>query len=270
MGNRYSRLFSCEKNSPCGDYPVQLAAGVLLQDNQDNKKLVQLKFNSLSADSICSLTVQLHLFDEAGNALPDTVTKTYAGLKVKYGKDFGQDTAISVPVQAAAFQVEMVALECVKVNKWLFPVPLLLVAAAFLLILTFSFTAQKGMMGPDPWLYITAAILPAVLAYGFKKPEALQNSATVWMIASGIFLCMFVLSNVLYVAGYQSLTGSRSTLTATLQKFIAGTPGAQLLNYIVHWHGSMLSNLAFWNNVCLAASNVMSFVLFFNLPKKKK
>lgn len=96
MSERYSRLFSLQKNLYAVGSPVVIAAGTLLKDNQTGKLVAQLKLRSISPKTIKAVKVSFSLFDTALNPIGEEFSFDYLDLAVSRDSEFGQK--IPVPV----------------------------------------------------------------------------------------------------------------------------------------------------------------------------
>lgn len=119
MAERFTKLFTAERNLYIEGSPVILRAGALLLDNLNTKALAQLKFQSISSKKILSLTVALQPQTSAGSALGDTVTHTYLDLSVERNAEFGSQTPIYLPdAETRAFVAHVAKVEFSDHTVW--------------------------------------------------------------------------------------------------------------------------------------------------------
>lgn len=90
MSERYTRLFSLQKNLYTYSSPVTIAAGALLKDNSTNQMLVQLKFQNISNKVIKAIKVNLVLMDTLGNILSENTEHQYLDTDLHRNNYFGQ------------------------------------------------------------------------------------------------------------------------------------------------------------------------------------
>lgn len=113
MAERY--LARCRLPGPQQslDCPVLLAAGALLEDTQENRLVVQLKFRSLSTKTVS----QLYVAVRCGDGEP-TIFHCYR-MAVGPGQSFGQYTALELPFSdAREFRAEVRRVEFSDGSHW--------------------------------------------------------------------------------------------------------------------------------------------------------
>lgn len=97
MAERYSRLFSPEKNLYSPGAPVLIAAGALLRDSYTANLLAQLKFKNISSDAVASIKVSVSMLDGAGRPIGEAVEYQYLDINAARDEEFGRGTAIILP-----------------------------------------------------------------------------------------------------------------------------------------------------------------------------
>lgn len=110
MSERYLELDRLPGRLYAPGTPVLIAAGVLLEDRQKNRRLAQLKFESISPKTIAALQVSVRCMDAQGGVL-GAVEKDYTDLAVIQGVNFGQKTALVLPAETVRMEA---AVSCVK------------------------------------------------------------------------------------------------------------------------------------------------------------
>lgn len=93
MNERYSRLFSLEKNLYAEGSPVIIEAGALLKDNQKDCVLVQLKILNISKQTVNAVKVHIAGFDSFGKNVCSADFQ-YVDLHASRGSEFGVQTPI--------------------------------------------------------------------------------------------------------------------------------------------------------------------------------
>lgn len=101
MSNRFEYLYELPKELYCPDSPVIVSAGVLLKDTESKRLVAQLKFHSVSAETISALSVKLDIADTANRHLATLPEYHYLDLSATCGQDFGSNKAIPIPNPAA-------------------------------------------------------------------------------------------------------------------------------------------------------------------------
>lgn len=96
MSERYSNVFTLQKNLYAVGSPVIIAAGTLLKDNQTGGIVAQMKFRSISNKTIKAVKVKLDLFDTAGNPISEPVMHDYLDLSASRDAEFCQKTPVPV------------------------------------------------------------------------------------------------------------------------------------------------------------------------------
>lgn len=94
MSERYKKIYELPKNLYATGSPVVVSAGALLQDNQSNKMLVQLKIKSVSNFIIKGVKLEIVCRDIADRIIDDRVVYQYLDLEVHRREEFGQKIPI--------------------------------------------------------------------------------------------------------------------------------------------------------------------------------
>lgn len=106
MSERYTKVFSLEKNLYIDGSPVIIKAGALLHDHKTQRILVQLKLQSISPNIIKATTVQIVAKDIAGRELEGVKVFQYLDLNARRDDEFGEQTPIYLDIPVArAFSV---------------------------------------------------------------------------------------------------------------------------------------------------------------------
>lgn len=122
MDQRYIQRFRLPPRQYIAGSPVVLAAGALLEDTKIPRLVAQLKFQSLSAKPITSLTVSLRCLNRDGMDVGG-VEFCYENLTVQRGQTFGQHTAIVLPLEGIySFAVTLSAVTFEGEGAWTAPV----------------------------------------------------------------------------------------------------------------------------------------------------
>ena len=105
MTERYTRLYTLPSSLYSAGAPVEILAGALLLDNADGSLKCQLKFRSLSSETISRLSVTVTELDENANTV-GTTEYEYSELSVVRAAEFGSRSAIVLSSDSAtAFAV---------------------------------------------------------------------------------------------------------------------------------------------------------------------
>lgn len=98
MAERYTNLFSLNKNLYSADVPILICAGILSKDNQTGKVFVQLRMQNIekSYRDIIAVKIAIKSYDAAGNEIGNTKEAHYLDLTVRRGDEFGQKQAITL------------------------------------------------------------------------------------------------------------------------------------------------------------------------------
>lgn len=108
MAERYTKLFSLEKNLYCSGAPVILSAGSLLYDSFSSNMLAQLKFKNISPNPISALKIKIHMLDTTHSPLGEPVVYQYLDLHAARDDSFGRNTAVVLPESGVrSFTVEI-------------------------------------------------------------------------------------------------------------------------------------------------------------------
>lgn len=97
MAERYTRVFQKKEKLYSPNAPVVIQAVALLKDNQTGDILAQIKFKSISVQTIQALTVRICAWDVTGVSVGGIDEYQYLDLKIQRGSEFGQQTAIPLP-----------------------------------------------------------------------------------------------------------------------------------------------------------------------------
>ncbi len=95
MSERYTKLFSLPESLYTEGAPIVIAAGVLLEDNQTDKILAQLKLKNISEETIKSVKVSIQAFGKFGTEIKE-VHYEYVNLSAKSGDEFGSKSPIEL------------------------------------------------------------------------------------------------------------------------------------------------------------------------------
>lgn len=93
MSERYTKLFSLEKDLFCPGSPLIISAGALLMDNYSKNLLAQLKFKSIEDKVISSVKISISMLDSAGRELGAPAEYQYLDLNIGRDGEFGQKHA---------------------------------------------------------------------------------------------------------------------------------------------------------------------------------
>ena len=97
MAERFEKLFSLQENLYSQDAPLIVSAGALLKDTETERIIVQLKYHSLSQNTIVALKIGIRAFDVEGKEIEGVNEYQYLDLNVSIGQDFGSNKAIVMP-----------------------------------------------------------------------------------------------------------------------------------------------------------------------------
>lgn len=119
MSERYSKVYSLEKDLYCQGAPVVIQAGSLLKDNKTGKVLVQLKFQNISPQIVKALTVRILAEDIYGKMVEGVEEYQYLDLNVARNDSFGQKVAIPMPSsEARTFSCQCLSAVFVDGEVW--------------------------------------------------------------------------------------------------------------------------------------------------------
>lgn len=96
MEERYSKVYTQERNLYIDGSPIIVLAGALHKDNITEKLVAQLKFQSLVESEIVSVYVELLLLDKQNQATEEIASHTFEKLSVKPGEIFGAKDPIII------------------------------------------------------------------------------------------------------------------------------------------------------------------------------
>lgn len=97
MAERFEQLYKLPEKLYTNDSPVIISAGALLKDRQTGSIVVQLKFHSVSENTIKAVKVSLSTFDVSGAEIQGVKDYQYLDLNIHNGQEFGANKAIVVP-----------------------------------------------------------------------------------------------------------------------------------------------------------------------------
>lgn len=121
MGERYTRLYILPEQEASTDWqsPVEIAAGVLLVDNQSSTVLAQIKYRNAAAKSIKSIVVRITSQDGSGTKIHDVVEFEYTGISAAPGDFFGDRVPIPMADNnARAFSVDVLSVDFSNGTSW--------------------------------------------------------------------------------------------------------------------------------------------------------
>ena len=109
MKERYSRVGVLDALSVEPKNNVSVVAGALLYDTMTQSKLIQLKFQNNSGQTLTGVLVKCVLYGENSENILGETFYQYEGLHVASGEAFGEQTPIAIQTQEAqAFDVVIV------------------------------------------------------------------------------------------------------------------------------------------------------------------
>ena len=97
MAERYTRVFSLDKDLYADGSPVLIKAGALLLDNKNNTVLAQMKFQNIGTKRIKALTVGITPLDVAGDINGEEIEFQYLDMSSGRDEIFGEQTPIALP-----------------------------------------------------------------------------------------------------------------------------------------------------------------------------
>lgn len=97
MAERYTRIFSLKNDLYTENSPVVIAAGALLKDNQENKKVAQIKIKSITESLIKGVRIKIQPLDITEKPLGEPVIHQYLSLQAHCGEEFGQKNPAELP-----------------------------------------------------------------------------------------------------------------------------------------------------------------------------
>lgn len=86
---RYATVYRLPENLHSEDAPVIVEAGVVLEDTQKGKKLVQLKMKNISMASIQKVVVRILTINAEGNIIGQPVMADYVEVNAVPNTSFG-------------------------------------------------------------------------------------------------------------------------------------------------------------------------------------
>lgn len=93
MGNRYKKLVDIKGVKWSKECPVLLLKGALLYDDTEKRNLLQLKFQSITNDTLAGMEIEYRAYS-MGDELLLEEKFSYLDLNVNLNKEFGEKTAI--------------------------------------------------------------------------------------------------------------------------------------------------------------------------------
>lgn len=121
MSERYTKLFTLPPQAVREDLhtPVEVAAGVLLLDNQSGAALAQIKYKNISPKSIKNITVSISVQDSGGEIISGVNEFEYTGLVAAPGDFFGDKVPVLMTDNNAhAFSVDVLTVEFSDGTTW--------------------------------------------------------------------------------------------------------------------------------------------------------
>ncbi len=119
MAERFERLYKSPDNLYTNESPIIISAGALLKDNQTGSIVVQLKFHSVSENTIKAVKVSLSAFDVSGMELQGVKDYQYLELSVRNGEEFGSNKAIVLPSAVTrTFSISDIVVVFSDGNQW--------------------------------------------------------------------------------------------------------------------------------------------------------
>lgn len=97
MAERYTRVYSIEKDLYTEGVPIVIKAGALLLDNKNNNIIAQLKFQNIGRKKIKAITVGIIPLDVAGDPNGEEVLFQYLDMLQDRDDVFGDQTPIIMP-----------------------------------------------------------------------------------------------------------------------------------------------------------------------------
>ena len=106
MSERFMHLYELDNLLYTAKSPVIVIGGVLLKDIETNRLIIQLKFSSISDNSIIAIKIKIAEKDIV-NKIENILEYQYLDLNVKYGDKFGDNKAILIKgVNTKKFSIE--------------------------------------------------------------------------------------------------------------------------------------------------------------------
>lgn len=102
MQERYTKLFTLSEIEEQGDgCPIQVTAGALLRDTEDDRDLVQIRYKNTSDMGIKSVAVRIYPYDSTGTQLLSQYY-VYKDIAVNPGETFGDRVLVVLPTDYAS------------------------------------------------------------------------------------------------------------------------------------------------------------------------
>ena len=120
MAERYTRLYSLERDLYIPGMPLIIAAGALLQDSITNNMLAQLKFKNIDPRTITAVKVSVTMYDAVGQPLARPVEHQYLDLNEARDTEFGTKAAIVLPSRnVRSFDVRLLEVVFADGDSWI-------------------------------------------------------------------------------------------------------------------------------------------------------
>ena len=119
MAERFERLYKLPDNLYINESPIIISAGALLKDSQTGSIIVQLKFHSVSENTIKAVKISLSAFDVSGMELQGVKDYQYLDLSICNGQEFGTNKAIVLPSAVTrSFAISDITVVFSNGNQW--------------------------------------------------------------------------------------------------------------------------------------------------------
>ena len=119
MAERFERLYKLPDNLYKNESPIIISAGALLKDSQTGSIIVQLKFHSVSENTIKAVKISLSTFDVSGMELQGVKDYQYLDLSICNGQEFGTNKAIVLPSAVTrSFAISDITVVFSNGNQW--------------------------------------------------------------------------------------------------------------------------------------------------------
>lgn len=121
MSERYTKRFTLPQQTVREDLhtPVEVAAGVLLFDNQSGTALAQIKYKNISPKSIKTISVSISVQDSGGARISGVDNFEYTGLVAAPGAFFGDKVPVLMTDNNAhVFSVDILTVEFSDGTTW--------------------------------------------------------------------------------------------------------------------------------------------------------
>lgn len=119
MTQRFEQLYKLPDNLYINNSPIIISAGSLLKDSQTGSIIVQLKFHSISENTIKAVKISLSTFDVSGTELQGVKDYQYLDLSICNGQEFGSNKAIVLPSAVTrSFVISDITVVFSNDNQW--------------------------------------------------------------------------------------------------------------------------------------------------------